>query len=292
MIEELNKVCKVKTDIDLKNYNTLKLQSSALGMINPKNIRELAKALEILKKHKTKHFIIGNGSNIILPRFFNGIVIKLDKLNKYEIHEGSVYAESGVMINKLAMDLVDKGYSGLDFATGIPGTVGGCIYGNAGCYKSSISDVLIDATIYNGKEIINLTNKDFMFDYRYSVLKNHKDYIILSANFKIEKSNIEELKSLVVERTKKRVETQDLKNPSNGSMFKNPEGFAAGKLIDDLGLKGYSINDASISTKHANFIINKGNATQEDILELVDFIKDKVKKEYNIDLKMEQEIIK
>lgn len=292
MIEELDKVCKVKTDIDLKNYNTLKLQSSALGMINPKNIRELAKALEILKKHKTKHFIIGNGSNIILPRFFNGIVIKLDKLNKYEIHEGSVYAESGVMINKLAMDLVDKGYSGLDFATGIPGTVGGCIYGNAGCYKSSISDVLIDATIYNGKDIITFTNKDFMFDYRYSVLKNHKDYIILSANFKIEKSDVEELKSLVVERTKKRVETQDLKNPSNGSMFKNPEGFAAGKLIDDLGLKGYSINDASISTKHANFIINKGNATQEDILELVDFIKDKVKKEYNIDLKMEQEIIK
>ena len=292
MIEELNKVCKVKTDIDLKNYNTLKLESTALGMINPKNIRELVKALEILKKHKTKHFIIGNGSNIILPKFYNGIVIKLDKLNKYEIHEDYVYAESGVMINKLAMELVDKGYSGLDFATGIPGTIGGCIYGNAGCYKCSISDSLIDATIYNGKDIITLTNKDFMFDYRYSVLKNHKDYIILSANFKIEKANIEELKELVLERTKKRVETQDLKNPSNGSMFKNPEGFAAGKLIDDLGLKGYSVKDASVSTKHANFIINKGNATQDDILELVDFIKDKVKKEYDIDLKMEQEIIK
>jgi len=196
------------------------------------------------------------------------------------------------MINKLALTLINKGYKGLEWASGIPGTVGGSIYGNAGCYGSSISEVLINATIYDGENIIKLTNEELNFKYRYSLLKENKNYIILSCEFKIEKSNIEELKEIVFDRTKKRIETQDLSHPSCGSVFRNPEGTSSWKLIDGVGLKGYNINGAMVSNKHANFIINNGNATGKDIIELIKLIKEEVKKKYNIDLVLEQEIIK
>ena len=290
MIDKIKNICEVIEEIDLKKYNTLRLNAKAKAMVFPKNEKELIDVLNILKDEK--HFIIGNGSNIILPSYYDGFIIKLERLNNYKIDNNIVNAESGVMINKLASETANMGYGGLDFATGIPGTVGGCVYGNAGCYGSDMSKTLIDAKVYDGKNIITLKNSDFNFKYRYSMLKDNKNYTIISARFKLEKQDKEELKGLILERTNKRVATQDLSHPSNGSMFRNPEGFIAGKLIDDLGLKGYSVNDAMISNIHANFIINNGNATQDDIIKLVDKIKNDVKKEYNIDLIMEQEIIK
>ena len=292
MIDDLKKTCELEENFDLKKYNTLRLNSTCKVILFPNNVQEIKKVLNILKKYKSKYFIIGNGSNIILPSFYDGVVIKLSKLTNYKIEKNNVFVEAGCMINKLASVLVEKGLAGLDFASGIPGTIGGSIYGNAGCFGSSISASLVDVTIYDGNNIRTLKNEELKFDYRYSIFKEHKNWIILSANFKVSKCNKEELKELVLERTKKRVSSQDLKNPSNGSMFKNPEGYSAGKLIDDLGLKGFCFIVAMVSLKHANFIINKGNATCEDILKLVDIIKQKVKEEYNIDLKMEQEIIK
>ena len=196
------------------------------------------------------------------------------------------------MLNKLANDLVNMGYGGLDFAVGVPGSIGGSVYGNAGCFGSSISEVLIDAKVFDGKKVIILNNEEFKFDYRYSLLKEKKNYIVLSARFKIHKCDLNELKEAVKERNNKRMTSQDLTHPSNGSVFRNPEGYSAGKLIDDLGLKGYSVNDASVSMIHANFIINNGNATQEDIIKLIDHVKNRVKDEYGIELRLEQEIIK
>ena len=290
MIDKIKNNFECIEEIDLKKYNTLKLNSKAKLMVFPKNEKELIEVLELLKDEK--HFVIGNGSNIILPNYYDGVIIKLEKLNNYKIEDDILYVESGAMINYIANTTANMGYGGLDYATGIPGTIGGSIYGNAGCYGSSISDVLIDAKVYDGDKIITLKNKDFMFKYRYSMLKDNKDLIIISARFKLEKKDKEELKKQILERTNKRIATQDLSHPSNGSMFRNPEGLIAGKLIDDLGLKGYHVNDAMVSLKHANFIINNGNATQEDIIKLVEKIKKDVKKEYDIDLVMEQEIIK
>ena len=257
MIDELKKTCELEENFDLKKYNTLRLNSTCKVILFPNNVQEIKKVLDILKKYKSKYFIIGNGSNIILPSFYDGVVIKLSKLTNYKIENNSVFVEAGCMINKLASVLVEKGLSGLDFATGIPGTIGGSIYGNAGCFGSSISNSLVDVTIYDGNNIRTLKNEELKFDYRYSIFKEHKNWIILSANFNVNECNKEKLKELVLERTKKRVSSQDLKNPSNGSMFKNPEGYSAGKLIDDLGLKGFCVNDAMVSLKHANFIINK-----------------------------------
>ena len=292
MIEELNKICEVK--VNDKISNTFKLKSISFATIKPKNEEELINVIKILKKHRQKYMVLGNASNVILPEYYDGVVIKLDGFKDVNIEEDYVEVGSGTQIAALSNKLVNMGYAGLDFACGIPGTVGGSVYGNAGCYGSSISEVLISARVFDGKKVVELKNKAIKFKYRGSLFKNDKDkkYIILSCKFKIFKSNKDELKALVKERMEKRVASQDLDHPSNGSVFRNPEGFAAGKLIDDLGLKGYSVNGAMVSYKHANFIINNKNATQEDILKLIDYLKEEVKKGYNIDLVLEQEIIK
>ena len=291
MIEELSKICKCLSEVNMKKYNTYRLVNHAKIMVFPNNVEELKEVVNIINKNKSKSFVIGNGSNIILPEYYDGVIINLSNFNKYEIKDDILTVESGVMLNKLATVVSNMGYAGLDFATGIPGTIGGSINGNAGSFGSSISEVLIDATIFDGKKVIVLENKDFKFDYRYSILKDKKNYMVLSARIRLTKADVEELKEVILERTNKRIASQDLSHPSNGSVFRNPEGLAAGKLIDDLGLKGYSVGDAMVSYKHANFIINNGHATTENIIDLIDKIKKDVKDHYDIDLHLEQEII-
>ena len=291
MISEFNKICECLENVDMVKYNTYRLVNYAKIMVFPSNVDELKKVVKLINKLNLKYFVIGNGSNIILPNYYDGVIINLSKFNKYEIKDNTLYVDAGVMLNKVASEVSNMGYRGLDFATGIPGTIGGSIHGNAGCYGSSISEVLISVTVLDKNKIREIKNKDLKFDYRYSIFKEKTDLIILSAKFRLEEANIKELKDLIKERTEKRVASQDLSHPSNGSVFRNPEGFAAGKLIDDLGLKGYSIGDAMISNKHANFIINNGKATTDDIIKLINKIKKDVKDHYDIELKLEQEII-
>lgn len=292
MKEELNKICEIEENFDLKNYNTYRLNSTCDYFAKPSSVEEFKGLLEYVINNKVKYFILGNGSDIILPKHYDGIVINTRNLNNYEIHEDYVYAECGVMLNALAIKVTDMGYAGLDFATGVPGTVGGSAYMNAGCFGSEMSNIVISVEIFDGKEVRELTNKELEYGYRTSLLKSHREYVILSVKLRIEKGNVEELKALVTERTNKRMASQDLTHPSAGSVFRNPEGMAAGKLIDDLGLKGHSVNDAMVSFKHANFIINNKDATQDDIINLIEDIKSRVKAEYDIDLILEQEIVK
>ena len=291
MISEFNKICECLENVDMEKYNTYRLVNHAKIMVFPSNVDELKKVVKLINKLNLKYFVKGNGSNILLPNYYDGVIINLSKFNKYEIKDNTLYVDAGVMLNKVASEVSNMGYRGLDFATGIPGTIGGSIHGNAGCYGSSISEVLISVTVLDKDNIREIKNKDLKFDYRYSIFKEKTDLIILSAKFRLEEANIKELKDLIKERTEKRVASQDLSHPSNGSVFRNPEGFAAGKLIDDLGLKGYSIGDAMISNKHANFIINNGKATTDDIIKLINKIKKDVKDHYDIELKLEQEII-
>lgn len=292
MKEELSKVCKILENENLKNYNTYKLECICSYVVFPNTIEELSKIINILKEYKSKWFVLGNGSNVILPSHYDGVVIKLSNFNKCTIDENNIYVESGYMLNKLAQELSNKGYTGIEWATGIPGTIGGSICGNAGAYKSSMSDIIKDVTILDNDKVITLSNQELEFNYRTSILKNKKDLIVLSCNINLKKGNIDEIKKNIEERTLKRIETQPLEYPSCGSVFRNPEGMSSGKLIDDIGLKGYQMGGAKISEKHANFIINYNNATSEDIIKLIDLIKDKIKKNYNIDLVLEQEIIK
>ncbi len=283
----------IKINVPLKEHTTYKVGGISSAFVYPKDIDSLKKVLKLLKENNIKHMILGNGSNVLFSDDdYKGIIIKLDKLNNYEIKGTKVIAGAGANMIALAFDTIKHNLKGLDFICGVPGLVGGCVYMNAGCYGSDISNVLTEVKALNPNlEIITLKNKDLEFGYRTSFFKIHKDYIILEATFKLTKGNKEELEALVKERKEKRLASQPLEYPSAGSVFRNPPGNFSGKLIEDLGLKGMTKGGAEISTKHANFIVNKDNATANDIKYLIDHVKEEVKKNYDIDLICEQELI-
>jgi len=196
------------------------------------------------------------------------------------------------MFNKLALRVSRLGLTGLEFATGIPGTVGGAVYMNAGAYKTDIGYILTSIKVITPDlKVKTMYNKDLDFHYRTSFLQKNKDYICIEATLTLAKGDSDEIMELIEERKKRRIESQPLEYPSAGSVFRNPEGDFAGRLVEELGYKGKTIGGAKVSEKHANFIINNGNATGEEIKELINEIKDKVKEKYNIDLKVEQEFI-
>lgn len=292
MIKEIESICEIKCEEELTKYNTYRVNSVCHALVFPKTIKELKEVLSILKKYSIKYLILGNGSNVILPSYYDGIIIKLSNFSECNIKGNEVVVGAGYMFNKLSSELSNMEYTGYEWAVGIPGTVGGCIYNNAGAYKMSMSDLLISVTVLKNDEIIELSCNECNFGYRTSLFKEEKDYVILSCKLKLHKGNLDEIKSLISDRTKRRMETQPLNYPSCGSVFRNPDNIPAGKVIEEVGLKGYSIGGAKVSELHANFIINTGEATSEDIIKLINVIKDKVKNETDIDLILEQEIIK
>ena len=285
----LDEFGKVYKDKDLYEYNTYKVHSIANYLIEVDNVVKLTKLIAFLNEKGYKYFVIGNGSNIILPSKYDGIVIKLSFYEiKYE--KDIITVGASYMLNKLAMESINNGLTGLEWACGIPGTVGGSLYGNAGAYLDEIANYVEEAEVLENNRIKILKKNDIFFEYRSSSLQK-RDLIILSVKLKLKKGSSEESLSLVNDRFQRRMATQPLDYPSAGSVFRNPEGMYAGKIIEDLGLKGKIIGGAMVSDKHANFIVNTGNATGEDIYALIRFIKDKVKEEAGIDLILEQKIV-
>ncbi len=292
MIENFIKDFEYYKNASLKRYNTYRLDIKANYLVFPKNTDELITLLKYLKNNNIKYLILGGGSNVILARPVFDVVIKLDKLNKINIKDNIVKAEAGVSLISLANTCMNEGLMGLAFAGGIPGMVGASTAMNAGAYKEEISEIVKEVKVLTPTlEIITMNKEELEYSYRDSFLKRNKDYICLETTFIMKKESPDKIKNLMDDRKKRRVDSQPLDKPSAGSVFRNPEGMSSGKLIEDLGLKGYTIGGASISEKHANFIINNGNATYDDIIELIEFVKKKVKKAYNIDLILEQEII-
>lgn len=280
-------------DISLKKYNTYRLDTKCKYIVFPKNVEELIKILKELKERKIKYYIIGNGSNIIFSmNYYDGVIIKLDRLNKVIYKDNIVIAEAGYPLIKLAIETIEKSLSGFEFAAGIPGCVGASTAMNAGAYNCDMSSIVKEVTfLTEDYKIKTLTNKELMFSYRDSFLKRNPQLIVLSTTFELEPGIKEEMKQKVEERKIKRIDSQPLNMPSAGSVFRNPENKSAGMLIENINLKGYCINDAEVSTKHANFIVNKGNATGKDIIDLINKIKKEVKNNYNIELKLEQIIV-
>ena len=280
-------------DISLKKYNTYRLDVKCDYLVFPKDIDEVVKLISFLKENNYKYLVLGNGSNVIFKnKRYNGVVIKLSKLDKIEFDGDKVVVGAGVSLSKLANMAINNSLSGLEFSVSIPGEIGASVSMNAGAYNESFSDVFVSAKVLTPKlEIIVLTNEDMDFSYRNSFIKKNKDYIVLEVGLKLKPGNKEEMYDLIEKRFEKRKATQPLEYPSAGSVFRNPEGMYAGKLIEDANLKGYSIGGAMISDMHANFIVNKDNATGEDIINLINLAKDKVKENNNIDLYLEQVII-
>ena len=270
-----------------KNLTTIGIGGKIKYLYYPNTINSLKIVYKYILLKKIKYFIIGNGSNIIVSdEYFNGIVISLKNLDKYSVSFDKISIEAGAK-NTLLVKLIKSNIGGFEEIATIPGTIGGLIYNNAGCFNKCISDLLIDVTVLdNTGNVMVLKNEDVKFSYRNSIFKT-KNYLILKATFKVNhNSNYEYYKYLMNERRKK----QPIGQKSSGSTFKNSNQLPAWKIIENLNLKGYSINDALISTKHSNFIINKANASFKDILSLINLIKE-LAKEKGYELELEVEII-
>ena len=253
----------------------------------------MVSVIKILKKNNVKYKILGNGSNLLFSdKSYDGVLIKLNELNNIEFIGTKIKVEAGFPLVKLSMMAAKKSLTGLEFAAGIPGTVGGAVFMNAGAYKSDMGYVVQEVKVLTPDEkIITLENREMNFHYRTSFLKTHQNYICLEAIIKLEKGEKSAIEKVIKDRRKRRKESQPLEYPSAGSVFRNPTGMFAGELIEKLGLKGLKKGGAMVSNKHANFIINKDNASSSDIKYLIDYVKLRVKEEYDVDLKVEQEFV-
>ena len=295
LLEKLKKldIGKILTDVSLKNYTTYKVGGICKIMVFPKNIDSLVILIKKLKEEKIKFMVLGKGSNTLFSdKVYEGIIIKLDELNHIDIHDTRIVAGAGANMMKVCREAIRASLAGLEFAAGIPGSVGGCIYMNAGAYNSDMGYVVSRVKVLTPKmTVITMVNRELDFHYRSSFFQKHKDYIVLEATFNLKKGKRELLEEVVNDRKRRRMETQPLEYPSAGSVFRNPPDMYSGKLIEDLGYKGLCKGGAKVSEKHANFIINYDNATASDIKELIDFIKEEVKDKYNVDLHVEQEFI-
>lgn len=290
----LDKFGLTKENVSLKDYNTYKVGGYAKYLCHPYSLDSLKDLITYLKENRIKYLVIGNGSNVIFSDdVFDGVIIKLNKLDDIVFDGVYVTASAGVMLPKLAMDSINHNLAGLEWATGIPGTVGGSTVGNAGAYKSCMFDYILEVTVLDDDNKIKVLNKsEIQYEYRHTSFKDNRKYIILSVKMKLEKGDKEQSLEKVKTRLEKRKLSQPLEYPSAGSVFRNPENDAAGRIIEfEAKLKGKTIGGAKVSEKHANFIINIGGAKSSDIKELITLVHDEVLKTTNIDLIVEQEFI-
>ena len=294
MIEEAG-IGKCDKDVPLSKHTTYKVGGKAKLMVYPKNVDCLIKLLKLLKTHEIKFKVLGLGSNVLFSdNVFDGVIIRLSELDNLEFFgKNKIRVGAGYSLMKLSLLAAKKGLAGLEFASGIPGTVGGAVFMNAGAYKSDMGYVVSEVKVLTPDfNIITLENKEMNFHYRTSFLQTHPGYICLEAVIKLEKGDKNALDEVIKERRQRRMESQPLEYPSAGSVFRNPEGMFAGKLIEDLGLKGKTIGGAQVSEKHANFIINYNKkAKGSDIKKLIELVHDKVLDEYDVDMKIEQEFV-
>ena len=289
-----NNIGNIKEDVDLTSYNTYRINTKTKYLIEPNNKEELINLINYINDNNINYFILGNGSNVILSfDYYDGIIISLKNMNKYEFDNDKLHAEAGCMLPVISKESIERSLTGLEWAIGIPGTLGASILGNAGAYLHEIMEYVISIEVMDKQGNIKVLNKDdITYGYRTTSFKENKEYIILSATLQLEQGDKEESLALVEDRRKRRMESQPLEYPSAGSVFRNPDKeHPAGKLIEESNLKGKVIGGAKVSDKHANFIINNGNATSKDIIKLINLIKKEVKDKFDIDLLCEQEII-
>jgi UDP-N-acetylmuramate dehydrogenase len=286
---------KIIFDEPMKKHTSFKIGGTADEFIKATNEEELKEAIKYAKGKNLKITIIGNGSNLlVLDKGIRGLVIKID-IQKLEIGRKKKYAEitvgSGYKTMALGIKLMNEELSGFEELSGIPGTIGGAIFMNAGAYGKEIKDINISTKCmdYDG-EIFELSNKEQEFEYRSSVF-NKKDYIILETKLRLEYGKKEEIKKKMDEYLSSRKEKQPIEYPSAGSTFKRQEGIITAKLIDECGLKGFQIGGAKVSEKHAGFVINSDNATAKDVIDLIKYIKEKVNEKYGIKIKEEIRIV-
>lgn len=296
VIENLTNIVGEKSvllDEPMSKHTTFRVGGAADVYLRPGSIAETVSLIGILKRMAVPYVIIGNGSNLLVSdKGIRGAVVEIGSgMEGYRVDDNILYAEAGIKLSKLANIALRNSLSGLEFASGIPGTLGGAVCMNAGAYDGEMRDVIREVTYYDDKGNINtISNERCEFDYRRSFFSG-KNHVVLGCSLKLTKEEPEKIKSKMEDYNKRRKEKQPLEKPSAGSTFKRPAGYFAGKLIQDAGLKGYSIGGAAVSEKHSGFVINDGGATAKDIYELILYIKRTVKSKFDVELEPEVKLI-
>ncbi|WP_242144477.1 MULTISPECIES: UDP-N-acetylmuramate dehydrogenase [unclassified Bacillus cereus group] len=288
------KVGKVFLDESLARYTTMKIGGPADIFVTPTNISSIEKILALVKKYKVNWTAIGRGSNLLVSdKGIEGVVIRLGEgLDHLEVEEATVRVGGGYPLIKLSTLLSRQGLAGLEFASGIPGSVGGAVYMNAGAHKSDISKILTRAYVmFEDGTASWLSKEEMEFSYRTSVLQTKLPGIVLGAEFQLERGNREEIVRMMQKNKDYRRDTQPWSHPCAGSIFRNPLPHFAGDLIERAGLRGYQIGGAKVSEMHGNFIVNTGTASAQDVLDLIGFVKRNIKEKFDIDMHTEVEII-
>lgn len=282
----------IKVNEYMKNHTSFKVGGFADIFVTPETIEETIKIIKLCREDHVPYYIMGFGSNLLVKDGgIRGVVIKLEKLNSIIIEGEILKVQCGASFARASREALNASLSGLEFSCGIPGSVGGAVAMNAGAYGGEVKDVIEEATVIDRDgNLLHLNKEQLELGYRTSTVLKH-GYIAIECVFKLKKGIYKDIKLTVDTLMKKRSEKQPLEYPSAGSTFKRPVGYFAGKLIEDSGLKGYSVGGAEVSEKHSGFIINKNNATSEEILSLIKHVQETVKGKFGINLETEVRII-
>lgn len=296
MIEKLKQIvgadC-VKENENMANHTTFKCGGDASLYIEPNSIDELLKVLEILREEEYPYYVIGNGSNLLVKdEGYHGAIVEVDKrISGIDVRGEEIVVEAGAKLSKVATIAMENDLAGFEFAHGIPGNMGGAVVMNAGAYGGEMKDVLkwVKVVDRNG-EVKTLENEELELGHRTSIVMKEK-MTVLEACIKLELGVMGDIGEFMALLMSKRKASQPLEYPSAGSTFKRPEGYYAGKLIQDAGMKGYRVGDAMVSDKHSGFVINCGNASATEVIQVIKDVQAKVKEEFGVDLEREVKII-
>lgn len=292
VIEKFNNLLgeeRVKVNEPMKRHTTFRIGGPADYFLMPSSEKELKGIIEICKSEELPYFILGNGSNLLVSdKGYRGVIVQLYKnYGDIAVKGDEIHASAGALLSQIAAAARNSSLTGFEFAGGIPGTLGGAVVMNAGAYGGEMKDVLKEVTVMTAEgEILTLPAEKLQMGYRTSIVKI-KGYLVLGAVIALRQGDQEAIKERMKELTEQRVSKQPLEFPSAGSTFKRPEGYFAGKLIMDAGMRGYQTGGAQVSEKHCGFVINKEDATAADVCRLIRDVQDKVKEQFGVTLETE-----
>lgn len=273
----------------MKRHTTFRIGGPCDIFIKPRSIEEIRQIIEVVKENKVPYYVVGNGSNLLVSDDgYRGVIINLfNNFSDITVEGNTITASAGALLGKIGYTALKNSLTGFEFATGIPGTLGGAVVMNAGAYGGEIKDVLSEVTVLTKEgELLTLKADELELGYRTSIIAK-KDYIVLEGKIQLKPGEPDKIKAVIDDLAFRRRDKQPLEYPSAGSTFKRPKDNFAGKLIMDAGLRGYTLGGAMVSDKHCGFVINKGDATCEDVIKLTDHVKEEVKNQFGIELELE-----
>lgn len=279
----------VKLQEPMSKHTTFRIGGPADFYLCPHSTKEVQQTVQICKEENLPYFILGNGSNLLVSdKGYRGAIIQLWKnFSDISVKDCCITAKAGALLSKVAAEALEEGLTGMEFASGIPGTIGGAVFMNAGAYGGEMKDIIKEVKVLDDQgEIRVLSNEEMKLGYRTSIVKE-KGYTVLSAVLQLKKGEVSVIRETMEDLKNRRTSKQPLDMPSAGSTFKRPEGYFAGKLIMDSGLRGFSVGGAQVSEKHCGFVVNKGGATAEDVTALIREVQRRVKEKFGIELETE-----